>query len=155
GFADNFAKYPASAATFLPGGQPAAGARFKNPALAESMRTVAREGRASFYGGGLGERIVGALRELGGLFTMEDWCGHPAELYKPPIATTYRDAASLTRPYSAGGAEHRRARRSGGARPLQRRSDSPDGRGQEAGLRRPPGALGRPEVRRDPDRDVH
>ncbi len=85
------AKYPASARTFLPGGQPpTAGHRFANPALARSLGLVAEGGRAAFYEGELGERIVGALREAGGLFTMDDWAGHHAELYEPPITTTYR-----------------------------------------------------------------
>lgn len=89
--AGEFAKYPASAAIFLPGGHPlAAGGRLANPALARSLRTVAQDGRAAFYEGTLGARIVAALRELGGLFTAEDWAGHHAELYQPPIATTYR-----------------------------------------------------------------
>ena len=91
GAAAELAKYPASAATYLPGGRPPApGRRFANPALARSLRLVAERGRAAFYEGELGERIVAALRDLGGLFTMEDWAGHRAELYEPPIATTYR-----------------------------------------------------------------
>jgi gamma-glutamyltranspeptidase/glutathione hydrolase len=89
--AAEFAKYPASAAIFLPGGRPpAAGARFANPALARSLWIVAQRGRAAFQEGELGERIVAGLREVGGLFTMDDWAGHRADLYQPPIATTYR-----------------------------------------------------------------
>ncbi|MDP9372282.1 MAG: gamma-glutamyltransferase [Chloroflexota bacterium] len=89
--AGELAKWPASAATFLPGGRPPApGRRFANPALARSLRLVADGGRAAFYEGALGERIVGALREAGALFTMDDWASHRADLYEPPIATVYR-----------------------------------------------------------------
>lgn len=85
------AKYRGSAATFLPGGQtPRAGYRFANPRLAASLRAVATSGRAAFYEGELGAQIVAGLRAEGGLFTMEDWASHHAELYEPPIATTYR-----------------------------------------------------------------
>lgn len=91
GASAELAKYPASAAIFLPGGQPPRpGARFANPALARSLEIVAERGRAAFYEGDLGERIVAGLRAAGGLFTMEDWAGHRADLYEPPIATTYR-----------------------------------------------------------------
>jgi gamma-glutamyltranspeptidase/glutathione hydrolase len=89
--ATELTKYPASAATFLPGGAvPATGRRFANPALARSLRLLAEGGRAAFYEGELGARIVAALREAGALFTPEDWAGQRADLYEPPIATTYR-----------------------------------------------------------------
>ena len=89
--ADELAKYPASAATFLPGGRPpAAGSRFANPALARSLWVVAQQGRAAFQEGELGAAIVAALRDLGGLFTADDWAAHRADLYQPPLATTYR-----------------------------------------------------------------
>lgn len=88
---EQLAEYPASAAIFLPGGQPPLPGRpFVNPPLARSLRLVAEQGRAVFYEGELGARIVGALRAAGGLFTPDDWAGHHADLYDPPIATTYR-----------------------------------------------------------------
>ncbi len=89
--ADVLARHPASAAIFLPGGRPpAAGTRFANPALARSLWVVGQRGQAAFYEGELGERIVAALRDVGGLFTMDDWSSHRADLYRPPLATTYR-----------------------------------------------------------------
>lgn len=90
---DTLAGYPGSAATFLPDNQPPrAGRLFANPALAASLRAVGGGGRAAFYEGELGNRIVAALRELGGLFTLDDWASHHAELYEPPLATTHRGA---------------------------------------------------------------
>lgn len=89
--AAELARYPASAATFLPGGQPpAAGTRFANPALARSLWIVGQQGRAAFQEGELGAQIVAALRDLGGLFTADDWASHRADLYDNPLATTYR-----------------------------------------------------------------
>lgn len=91
GARDELARYPESASLFLPGGRaPAAARRFANPRLAASLRAVAAGGRETFYTGEIGERIVAALRDLGGLFTMEDWASHRAELYAPPLATSYR-----------------------------------------------------------------
>ncbi|WP_344826944.1 gamma-glutamyltransferase [Actinocorallia longicatena] len=62
--ATRFAKIPATAKLFLPGGAPpAVGSTFRNPDLAGTYRTLARRGTGWFYGGGLGDEIVKTVQE--------------------------------------------------------------------------------------------
>ncbi len=61
---------------FLPGGlAPNPGDRFAQPALAETLRAVARHGAKAFYQGPIAADIVKTLREKGGLHTEEDFAG--------------------------------------------------------------------------------
>lgn len=63
----------AATATFLPGGRsPKAGEWFRNPDYANTLRTIARDGIATFYGGPLGQRIVAQVQKLGGFLTLDD-----------------------------------------------------------------------------------
>ena len=76
--------------TYLPGGvAPGLGDEFRNPALANSLRLVAEQGRDAFYSGSMTETMVKFLRAQGGTHTLEDF-----EDYRPewvdPISTTYR-----------------------------------------------------------------
>jgi gamma-glutamyltranspeptidase / glutathione hydrolase len=58
---------------FLPNGEaPKAGDIFRNPALAETLRGVARHGAKAFYEGAVAADIVTTLRARGGLHTEED-----------------------------------------------------------------------------------
>jgi len=75
----------------LPGGQaPAAGAVFRNAALARVLRTVAEEGVEAFYEGWVGEAIVAALAERGGVMSGADLASH-ASSFETPISTMYRE----------------------------------------------------------------
>jgi gamma-glutamyltranspeptidase/glutathione hydrolase len=75
---------------FLPGGRvPAEGDLFRMPALAETLRAVARRGRAGFYEGEVADGIVAKLRSLGGLHTAADFDAQRAEAVDP-IATRFR-----------------------------------------------------------------
>jgi len=59
---------------FLPNGKaPAPGDIFRNPALAETMRGIARHGAKAFYEGPVAADIVATLRARGGLHTEEDF----------------------------------------------------------------------------------
>src|SRR5207248_2693870 len=59
---------------FLPGGKsPVAGDLFRQPALAATLRRIAREGRAAFYEGAVAAEMVAHLRALGGLHTEADF----------------------------------------------------------------------------------
>lgn len=63
----------AATATFLPGGRsPKAGEWFRNPDYANTLRTIARDGIGTFYGGPLGQRIVARVQQLGGFLTIDD-----------------------------------------------------------------------------------
>ncbi|MGI3169145.1 gamma-glutamyltransferase [Pseudooceanicola sp. C21-150M6] len=59
---DRLAVHPDTAAYFLPGGTPlAAGDILKNPAYAETLRTLAEQGIDPFYSGPIAEEIVTAV----------------------------------------------------------------------------------------------
>jgi gamma-glutamyltranspeptidase / glutathione hydrolase len=79
-----------AARIFLPNGRaPKPGEVIRNPQLADTLRRVGKEGRDGFYAGPVAEDIVGRLRELGGLHTLEDLASNRPD-YVTPIAATYR-----------------------------------------------------------------
>ncbi|MBV9182534.1 MAG: gamma-glutamyltransferase [Acidobacteria bacterium] len=83
-------RQPGYKETFLPNGTaPALGDDFQNTALANSLRTVAQEGRDAFYNGTLTTTMVNFLRTQGGTHTLEDFRDFQPE-WVDPISTTYR-----------------------------------------------------------------
>lgn len=78
-------------ATYLLGGEraPRAGEWFRNPDLAATFRTLAREGPSALYGGELGLRIVAHLRAQGGFLTLGDLRAHRAE-WVEPLSVSFR-----------------------------------------------------------------
>ena len=76
-----------AARRFLPDGHaPRAGDRMRNPALAASLRDIAREGRSVFYEGWIADDLVRALRSLGGFHDGADFASHSGQ-YVSPIST--------------------------------------------------------------------
>ncbi|EQL28613.1 gamma-glutamyltranspeptidase [Blastomyces dermatitidis ATCC 26199] len=51
---------------------PQAGEIFKNPTLAQTFRTLAKEGKKGFYQGRIGEAIVKVVQDLGGHLSLDD-----------------------------------------------------------------------------------
>jgi len=77
-------------AAYLPGGRaPVTGDRLNHPALARTLRRIAREGRAAFYDGEVAVEIVAALEGLGGLMELDDLASASAD-YVEPIGADYR-----------------------------------------------------------------
>jgi gamma-glutamyltranspeptidase/glutathione hydrolase len=69
---------------FLPGGKiPSPGTVIRQPALAESLSTLARDGLDSFYRGGLGQRIATELQSIGAPITPLDMQTFEALEVKP------------------------------------------------------------------------
>lgn len=84
------ARYPHSAAQYLPNGRPpAAGERWAAPNLARSLRAVARGGAEAFYRGELAERLLAFLKQEGALFEAGDFA-RQAAVVSTPIASEYR-----------------------------------------------------------------
>jgi len=76
--------------TFLVNGQaPKAGEWFKNPDYGRTLRTLAKDGPATLYGGPLGQRIVDHVRKLGGFLTIDDMKKNEPT-WVTPISTTFK-----------------------------------------------------------------
>ena len=79
-----------AAATFLIDGRaPRLGEVFRNPDLARSLESIAKDGRDGFYKGGIAQRIVATESKMGGVMSAEDLAEFSSE-WVEPISTTYR-----------------------------------------------------------------
>ena len=90
-FADRLRPFAQSAAIFLDrqGRASAPGTRLRWPQLADSLRLIAQQGRSVFYEGELAERMVAAVGEMGGIFTLDDFAQYRAE-WQDPLEIDYR-----------------------------------------------------------------
>lgn len=68
---------------------PRVGETVRFPALAETLKIIAREGREGFYAGAVACDIVDELNALGGLHTLDDLAAQRAS-YVAPISVAYR-----------------------------------------------------------------
>jgi gamma-glutamyltranspeptidase/glutathione hydrolase len=77
---------------FLPNGAaPNVGDRFAQPALAETLRAIARHGAKAFYEGPIAADMVATLRARGGLHTEEDFAaGLNNAAFVDPITLNWR-----------------------------------------------------------------
>jgi gamma-glutamyltranspeptidase / glutathione hydrolase len=81
---------PAAAAQLLVGGEPPpAGHRLRQPQLAETLETLAREGHDGFYAGPIAGRLVEGVRAGGGIWTLEDLAQYRV-VEREPIVGEYR-----------------------------------------------------------------
>ena len=84
----------ARATWFASGKAPAAGEIFRNPDLANTLETIAREGRDAFYRGQLAKVMVDYLQRQGSAFTLADFAAHSSEWVEPACAA-YRKGYEL------------------------------------------------------------
>jgi len=76
--------------TYMPGGEaPQKGEMFRNPRLASTLRTIAKEGRDAYYKGDIARTIAQTVQDAGGFITYEDLAAHQSE-WVDPVSTTYR-----------------------------------------------------------------
>lgn len=76
--------------TFLPNNKlPREGELFRNPGLAKTLESIAKDGRNGFYEGANAENIVEYLQGFGSSLTLEDFKSHQSE-WVAPISTNYR-----------------------------------------------------------------
>ncbi len=81
---------PGFADVFMPGGRaPTEGEIFRNPALANSLRQIAKGGRDAYYKGAIAKEFVKYSQANGGFFTLEDFARHKSE-WVEPVSTDYR-----------------------------------------------------------------
>ncbi len=90
GSAPRYEKYPGFKEVFMPDGRtPKKGEIFKNPFLANTLETIAIEGRDAFYKGEIARTIDKYMKEQGGFLSYEDLAAHESE-WVEPVSTEYR-----------------------------------------------------------------
>ncbi|MFC4819182.1 gamma-glutamyltransferase [Dokdonella ginsengisoli] len=100
---DVIARYPASAALYLVGGDaPKAGWTFKSPDLARVLERIAEHGNDGFYRGELAQTLVDGVRAAGGNWTLQDLASYEAK-ERAPIAFDYRGWRIVTAPPPSSG----------------------------------------------------
>lgn len=83
-------KYDGFAEVYMPNGAaPKKGEIFKNPYLANTLETIAKDGREAFYEGEIAETMVKYIQEQGGFLSKKDLADHTSE-WVEPISTNYR-----------------------------------------------------------------
>ncbi len=97
------AKSPEAAKIWLVNGEAApVGTRIKQPQLARTLQTLAREGMASFYTGSIAKQMVAGVREMGGIWTAEDLANYKV-IEREPIVGQYRGAKIISAPPPSSG----------------------------------------------------
>jgi gamma-glutamyltranspeptidase len=82
--------YPNLAKVYAPDGAwPPAGSLMKNPDLARTLRTLAKEGPDAFYKGSIAKAMVDYHKANGGLWTMEDLANYKLQ-WLEPVHMTYK-----------------------------------------------------------------
>ncbi len=83
-------KDPSMTKVYHPGGEvPKYGDIFKNPMLAKSYTSIAKDGPAAFYEGRIAEKIVAKSEEMGGRMSLRDLKDHEAN-WVDPVSSNYR-----------------------------------------------------------------
>jgi len=106
GNAEALARFPASAAVFLPGGTPPKpGQLIVRGDYAESLKAIAAGGPRVLYDGPLGRAIVDDIRRNGGLITVADLATYRIEM-RAPLRGTYRGLDVIVPPPACSGGTH-------------------------------------------------
>lgn len=96
--APRVADFDSFAETFLPEGRPPEPEEvFANPAFADSLERIAKNGIETFYGGELGEEIIEKVQEYDGVMELSDLEDHEST-WGEPISTEYRGVEVLEHP---------------------------------------------------------
>lgn len=88
--AERLNSYPGFIETFTIRGQtPAKGEIFRNPGLAHTYQSLARDGFRSFYEGPMADMIAAYVQSQGGFLSKSDLMAHRSE-WVEPLSTNYR-----------------------------------------------------------------
>jgi gamma-glutamyltranspeptidase/glutathione hydrolase len=98
------ATWPATAAVFLPNGQPLAeSAMLRQPDLAKTLRLIQQQGPSVLYQGEVGQALVAAQAQRSGRIAMADLASYEVKV-RDPIVGTYRGYTVMSMaPPSSGG----------------------------------------------------
>lgn len=100
---DLLARFPATGAVFLPGGEPpAAGSVFRQPDLARTLQAIADSGASVFYRGWIADSVAAEMRRGGGLITTADLAAYRA-VWRDPIEIDYRGWTLISMPPPSSG----------------------------------------------------
>jgi len=101
------ARHPSSARIYLKPdfSTPQAGDHLALDDLAATLDRLAKEGPDGFYKGQVAERIVTAVREMGGRMTLDDLSGYRA-VEREPVRGTYRGHEIVSMPPPSSGGAH-------------------------------------------------
>lgn len=84
------AKYPGFKEVFMPKGHmPLKGEIFRNPALANTLEKIAKEGRDAFYKGDIAREIDRYMKANGGFLSYQDLADHRSDWIEP-VSSNYR-----------------------------------------------------------------
>jgi gamma-glutamyltranspeptidase/glutathione hydrolase len=86
----------------LNGRAPGVGDTVKLPALAATLKTIARQGPGAFYEGPIAQDILATVKARGSMLTAQDFASHHGDV-TAPIATDYRGLDILEIPPSGQG----------------------------------------------------
>ena len=87
---DNFKDFPNFKETyFIDDSTPKKGQVFKNPDLANTLRTIVKSGKKGFYEGEIAHRIANFVQDQGGFLSYDDLKNHKSEWIEP-VSTNYR-----------------------------------------------------------------
>lgn len=101
--AERLARFEASAALFLPGGQPVrAGTTWRNPDLAAVLERIAERGPDGFYRGETADLIVAEMRRGNGIISHEDLASYEAK-WRDPVVFDYRGQRVISMPPPSSG----------------------------------------------------
>ncbi|MGH8175240.1 MAG: gamma-glutamyltransferase [Steroidobacter sp.] len=93
----------AAAAVFLQeGAVPAVGAIIRQPDLAQTLTALAERGADGYYKGAVARKLVDGVRELGGIWSMEDLSRYQVKERKPLVGE-YRGARIVSAPPPSSG----------------------------------------------------
>ena len=97
------ASFPASRASFLPGGAPPApGTTLRQPELARTLEAIRDHGSDGFYHGPVADLIVAEMARGGGLISLDDLAGYRA-IWRDPVAIRYRGHTIYSMPPASSG----------------------------------------------------
>lgn len=103
GNVDDLSPYPASAAAFLPNGEPPpVGSTFTQPDLARTLQAIADSGPRVFYEGWIADSLSAEMERGGGLIDRESLAAYRAE-WREPVAANYRGYEVISMPPASSG----------------------------------------------------
>lgn len=100
-------RWPSTAKVFYKpdGGYYEPGDILKQPDLAASLKLIAEQGPKAFYAGPIGEKIVAAVNDAGGVMSMDDLRAYEAKV-RQPVTGDYRGYRVVSMPPPSSGGTH-------------------------------------------------